>query len=100
MSDQPETMLEYHFRKLARVVVGTGCLIIVSLFAAAGMVEIHSNPGIGTGLLAGSAWLLLMSYAMFNEGRAREFFNYIYDSDYTGLERPDEPPRSEVVADD
>jgi len=90
MSDQPETMLEYHFRKLALVVVQATLILIASLFLAVGLLAGLAEPVAGAYLWISSALMLAMVHAMSNEGYVRTFFNTVLRTDLSELKRPDE----------
>jgi len=90
MSDQPETMLEYHFRQLARTMVQAAGIVVASLFLAVGVLVSSTQPAAESYLLAGSVFMLAMVHAISNDGYLRTAFNTVLRTDLSELKRPDE----------
>ncbi len=91
MSDQPETMLEYHFRKLSRKIAATALLVMASIYLAAGAVVHSSDPVMSWVFIFGAVLTILAAIGASNEGYARRTLNRLFRTDLTDLERPDEP---------
>lgn len=100
MSDQPETMLEYHFRKLAEKVILSAMLIAVAVFASTAAITSQTDPVLGVMFASFAVWVTFIIYASVTDGRIRRFVNLLPGDDLTDLERPNAADNSEVLADD
>lgn len=100
MTDQPETMLEYHFRKLSRSIIHAAIITTSSVFLVGAGVVLESAPALGVAYGVGAWMVLLEGIASTNDGIIRRALNWATRRDISDLERPDTAADSEVLADD
>lgn len=91
MTDQPKTMLEYHFRKLARTVVQSVGLVVASMFLATAVFVSPTNPAAGQLMFGGSVFMLAIVRAIMSDGYLRTAFNTLLGGPLSELNRPNEP---------
>ncbi|CAI49741.1 uncharacterized protein NP_7024A (plasmid) [Natronomonas pharaonis DSM 2160] len=99
-SDQPKTMLEYHFRRLSRKIVVVAGLVIASLFVAAGMIVTPFDSVVGLILTLAAIAVLAVCHAIMEDGLLRRGLNKLPGGSLSELKRPDEREPAGGVADD
>jgi len=99
MTDQPETELEYHFRKLSRKMVGGVAMLTAALFLLAAVLTMDSDPLMAFAFVLGVAALEILALAANSDGWARRLLNLIPGDNMEELQRPSEAA-TEVPADD
>jgi len=90
MGDQPETMLEYHFRDLKRTVMVAVLLLGSIVFIAVGIAVVNRDPAAALALVFGAGWLTAAGSAIGSDGYARTALNTLFRFDLSELKRPDE----------
>jgi hypothetical protein len=90
MSDQPETMLEYHILQLERTIMAAVMLLGSAVFAAVGGGVISRDPASALLLGFGAVWLATCALAIGSDGYARTALNTLFRTDLSELKRPDE----------
>ena len=99
MTDQPETELEYLFRKLSRKMVTAALLTVAAIMLTGSAVIAESNPTMSMALALGAGAQLVVAHANSSDGRVRWALNKLLPGDdVEELQRPGDT--AEVPADD
>lgn len=98
MTDQPDTMLEYHFRKLARVILVCTIFFVTALFGTAAGLTSQTQPGMALAFIMASLLGIAEAWAVAKDGRLRRALNFLLRTDVSDLKRPDEQTEPEVLA--
>jgi len=99
MTDQPETMEEYLFKKLARLAIVLASVICATILLGSGAVAFVFDPAFGSVVMAYSLLMALVAFVFVGDNPVRRVHNAVFSDAVTEIQRPDETV-SEVVADD
>jgi len=101
MTEQPDTLLEYHRKKLQRMIAGTGALLTAVVLLSTGFTlsQLGAPISFATAVSAAAVMFLLQSTAMITDGRARTLYNHIPGFGLSKIKHPD-AGKTKVIGDD
>lgn len=89
MTDQPETMVEYQFEKLRRVLIWATAMFGSILTASTAAVILSTDAALSTVFCGAAIGFWFIGMAVAGENACRRIFNRLAGSEITEIKRPE-----------